>query len=165
VTDAGLRPAETPRPISRLRAWLTLSPRERRDAVRAALLVCGCSLGLRALGVRRMMTWAARPARRRVAADDRATIDAAVRAVSRVARHSPAPGTCLSRSLALQRWLSQAGVDSTIHLGGRVAGGALDAHAWLEWNGTVLTDGPDVERRFPPLVRVGPGSSAGRGRS
>jgi hypothetical protein len=136
---------------SRGRAWLALSGQERTLAIRLAFLVGACSLGLRTLGARRMAAWARRLARPRSHADADLTVAAAVKALQRIVRHSPAPGTCLSRSLALQRWLSAHGIESTLHLGGRLVDGTLDAHAWVERNGTILNDAADVAHRFTPL--------------
>jgi hypothetical protein len=151
MNDASPLPARASHGPSRGRAWLALSSQERTLAVRLAFLVCACSFGLRTLGVRRMSAWASRLARHRSNADADLTVAAAVKALQRIACHSPAPGTCLSRSLALQRWLSQHGLESTLHLGGRLVNGALDAHAWVERNGTILNDAADVACRFTPI--------------
>jgi hypothetical protein len=151
MLEASILRGRAGRAPSRVRAWLALPYPEQVAVFRMALLVCACSVGLHTLGVRRMMAWAAGPVLRASAADADSAVAAAVKALGRVGRHSPRPGTCLSRSLALQRWLSRSGVDSTLRFGGRVVNASLDAHAWVERDGAILNDTPDVADRFAPL--------------
>ena len=71
-----------------------------------------------------------------------------VAAMSRVARHGPYRGECLSLSMALVWLLRLRRVRADLHLGVRLVDGRLDAHAWVEHDGLVLTDGQDVATRF-----------------
>ena len=72
-------------------------------------------------------------------------------AIERVRRHSPLPGTCLSRSLALEYLLARQGIGSQLQIGVRRAADALSAHAWIEVDGRALNDTPGVHREFAPL--------------
>lgn len=78
-----------------------------------------------------------------------AAVDRAIRAVARFVPRA----TCLARALAAQRILGRAGVRSELRIGVATgAGGALDAHAWLECaDGTVVGDPGRPEHRPLPL--------------
>jgi hypothetical protein len=80
------------------------------------------------------------PAARRVA-----------RVVAMAARHTLAPNTCLHRSLALWWLLGRRGLDSQLKMGARLHDGRLDAHAWVEHDGIVVNDDPEVTRGYTPL--------------
>ena len=73
-------------------------------------------------------------------------------AVSRVKYHSPLRGNCLSQSLALVWLLRREGLTPTLRLGVRLQDAKFDAHAWVEDEGRVLNDTPDVHTRFAPLT-------------
>lgn len=76
-------------------------------------------------------------------------------AVGRAAEHGVFRATCLVRSVALQRMLRARGHrGSRIQIGVRMKGGALLAHAWVEWEGEVLGDTPANTRSYAPLVDV-----------
>ena len=82
-------------------------------------------------------------------------------ALRRAARLLPWRSSCLVRALALADLLAREGVpDSLIRLGVRRDGAAIDAHAWVELDGRVVGDDPDVVRRFAPLGAVTPASGA-----
>ena len=63
-------------------------------------------------------------------------------------RYSPFPSSCLTRSLALVRMLKKDGIESQLRIGVRIAGTALDAHAWVEYAGMPVNDTADVAHRF-----------------
>jgi hypothetical protein len=58
--------------------------------------------------------------------------------------------TCLVRALAARRLLARHGYPSTLHLGVARAPHGLDAHAWLECQGTTLI-GAAAPGRYTPL--------------
>lgn len=103
---------------------------------------------LRVIGVGRTMAWTQRRTVRRSCAHEAATVEALARALMRSERHSPFPGTCLSRSLALQFLLARRGITSILRLGGRLVDGRLEAHAWVEYAGAVMGSPPDLATRF-----------------
>jgi hypothetical protein len=69
------------------------------------------------------------------------TVDEAAWAVTAAARR--VPGTrCLAWALALRGLLAQAGRASELRIGVRAGGpGAIEAHAWIECDGRVLSWG------------------------
>lgn len=71
--------------------------------------------------------------------------------VDLAARYSPLRPNCLVRSLTLRWLLQRQGIASELHIGVRKQGDKLEAHAWLEWQGAVLNDRPDVALHFSPF--------------
>ena len=71
-------------------------------------------------------------------------------AITRVEVYAPLAGNCLSRSLTLWWLLRRHGVAADVRLGVNLAEG-FAAHAWVEWQGQVLNDTPDVSSRYQPL--------------
>ena len=79
------------------------------------------------------------------------------RALGRAARYGVFRPTCLVRALALQRMLRRRGFpDSSVRVGVRrpSGGGALLAHAWVEYRGAVLADEEWRVRQFEELARL-----------
>jgi Transglutaminase-like superfamily len=70
-------------------------------------------------------------------------------------RNHPGTITCLQRSLALQTVLHRRGMPSTLRFGVRTGKKGPEAHAWIEVNGVVLNDTPDVAQRFPAFAPAG----------
>ena len=59
-----------------------------------------------------------------------------------------ANATCLRRSLVLWYLLRRDGIDSDLRLGVRKQGSGVFGHAWVEIDGTVINDEPDVIRQY-----------------
>ncbi|MDW8215970.1 MAG: lasso peptide biosynthesis B2 protein [Acidobacteriota bacterium] len=78
--------------------------------------------------------------------------------VGRATRHTLRPTTCLIRALALWFWLTRRGVACEIVLGVQKTPGALEAHAWVEWQGKPLLEAADVRQHYAafdqPLSRI-----------
>jgi hypothetical protein len=70
------------------------------------------------------------------------------RIVDIAARRSPAPATCLTRSLVLGWLLRRRGVDAQLRIGVRLVDGQLCAHAWLECDGAPLNEQPAVVAQY-----------------
>ena len=51
--------------------------------------------------------------------------------------------------------LASRGVPTELRFGARRALGQVEAHAWVELDGRVVNDAPDVADRFPPLEAAG----------
>ncbi len=64
------------------------------------------------------------------------------------ARYGPYSGNCLSRSLTLWWLLRQQGLESQLRIGVSNAAGRFEAHAWIEYQGVVINDRPDVGEHF-----------------
>lgn len=137
------------------RGWFDLPRAERRAVIVTAVLVPATHILIRIINYRQTMavaTWtAARWPARPPVADTRLVIDQLRLATARVQRYSPLPGNCLSRSIVLWWRLRRRGLAPDLRLGVSLAGGEFAAHAWVEHEGRVLNDTPDVARRYPPL--------------
>ena len=74
----------------------------------------------------------------------------AVRWADQIARVGGRPygATCLDRSVFLWFLMSQRGLDAGIRIGVAFEGNRLDGHAWVELDGRVVNDKPDVADRF-----------------
>jgi hypothetical protein len=68
-------------------------------------------------------------------------VETAARAVPRA--------TCLSQALAADAMLRRAGRTPTLRIGVAKEGGSLEAHAWLELDGSVLVGDHDLHRYTP----------------
>ncbi len=133
-------------------ALRALSWRERLRVVGAAFVLPVSLVLLRLLGYRRTVRVGERFSRRRpVPVDAAARADTTARIMWKVNERLHLPSTCLSRCLALWYLLRLQGVPTAIHLGVRADGAPLDAHAWVEHDGRVLTDDDDVATRYAVL--------------
>lgn len=68
-----------------------------------------------------------------------------------VARHLPFGTNCLEQSLALWWLLRQRGIPADLRIGVRKDAGSFEAHAWVETNGTVLSESGEQHTHFVPL--------------
>jgi hypothetical protein len=114
--------------------WRRLTANEKILVVRAAATVAAMSIGVRTVGLKRML---------RAAEDAKPTAEGApdyaavVKAVERVGRYVPG-GTCLAQSLALTWMLRTRGIAAHVRVGVQMARG-FHAHAWVEVNGVAVT--------------------------
>jgi hypothetical protein len=103
---------------------------------RSWFLLLTIDLGLRLLSFKKVQALLQIGASARSTSDDPASLIRRLGwLVAIAARHHLYPMTCLRRSLALQRLLAGSGVAADLRLGVRKQDGALQAHAWLEWDG------------------------------
>jgi hypothetical protein len=140
------------------RLW-RLTPAERGLLLWALALLPLTALALRLIGFRRWQTLLARLAPIRPGLNkDAATIIEEGRVVARLvdaaARHGLYRATCLPRSLALWCLLRRCGIDSNLRIGVRKEAGDIQAHAWVEYRGTVLNDGATVSERYAAFDRA-----------
>lgn len=132
--------------------WRRLPQAERRDFLAVAVAIPAAAAALHTLGYQRTLracerlTSTAAPA-----ADARAVELALGRALRRAETYAPFRGVCLSRSVALWCLLRRRGVQGRLCLGARLDAGRLSAHAWVECDGRIVNDTPDVRERFVPL--------------
>ena len=57
-------------------------------------------------------------------------------------------GSCLDRSVFLWFALRQQGLNPALRIGVARGSGAIDGHAWVELDGSVVNDAPDVASHF-----------------
>jgi transglutaminase superfamily protein len=134
--------------MKRLRSFLRLAPPDRRLLIAAALLVGTIRLGLWLLPFQTMQRILGRltPRPPRMAADDPTSAAKIAWAVETTARYLPA-ATCLTQALAAQVLLSRRGLSARVHIGvSKGANQRLEAHAWVESQGTVVIGGSGRER-------------------
>jgi hypothetical protein len=79
---------------------------------------------------------------------------AIARLVGIAAAHVPVDAACLHRSLVLWRLLRGRGIPCELRLGAGTAGGAFEAHAWVECEGVALNEGADHLSRYRPFGRA-----------
>jgi hypothetical protein len=140
-------------------AWRGLTGFERRQTVAAVVWLPLVTLGLRGLGFRRLRTGLARLAPPPAGSlepspTDEAHAAAVARAVSRAGRYGAVRGSCLAQSLAVWWLLRRRGLEAEVCIGVRGPTDTLEAHAWVEHRGRVLTDTADVRMRFAAFERV-----------
>ena len=140
-----------------LHAWRQLTWIERRRLIQAWVLLPLISFGLRLFGLRRLQRLLRHGMSREVASDQGGANDGnnVLTECQNIAKmtniavgHSLFVATCLHRSLVLWWLLGREGFASDLHLGARKAKGQFEAHAWVEYQGTVLNDTEDVHERF-----------------
>ena len=60
--------------------------------------------------------------------------------------------TCLRRSLAFQILLAHRGIPTDLRFGVRYAADKIEAHAWLEYNGSPISEPEAITGRFAALA-------------
>ena len=70
------------------------------------------------------------------------------RMITVAAAYIPLTISCLDRSISLSILLHRQGIKSELFLGVRKDQGDFEAHAWVEIDGVVLNDTPDVRERY-----------------
>jgi hypothetical protein len=136
------------------KAW-QLSGAERWLLAQAFLALALVVLGLRCWGFRRLqarLNQGAAPALH--SSPLKSDLDQA-RATARLVRAAAGYAlwrpTCLPQSLVLWWLLRRQGIYADLRLGVIPKAGRLEAHAWVEFQGTVLNDRDDVYLRFAPF--------------
>ena len=74
--------------------------------------------------------------------------------VHAAARHAVCGTRCLPRSLVLWALLRRQGFSPALRFGARNTDGRFEAHAWVEYQGQVVNDRPDVGQRFAPFAKI-----------
>ena len=83
------------------------------------------------------------------------------RIVSIAAGHGLYKPTCLRRSLLVWWFLHRQGIKSSICFGVRMSDRQLEAHAWVEYNGSVVNDSANVNEHYEALNDVLPSTRWG----
>ncbi|MGH9680408.1 MAG: lasso peptide biosynthesis B2 protein [Candidatus Acidiferrales bacterium] len=145
-------------------------PRAERVLILQAMAVLPLTgMGLRILGFRRwkklMDRFSAVPlsARAMDSTEQVETAGRVVRAVRSAELHGLGTPNCLERSLTLRWLLRRQGIGGELHIGARKNGSRLEAHAWVELDGQVLNDTPEVHihySRFDAPIAEGSGNHA-----
>ena len=137
--------------MHRVNTWRALTRDQQRALLRSWLLFPVLIVMLRIRGYRRLQAWLLRISPEPRQADAQAVRSAAqetARLVEIAARYSVLTANCLSRSMMLWWLLRRRGVATELRIGVRKRDGLFEAHAWVELDGWVLNDAPDVKSRF-----------------
>ena len=136
------------------RRFLALAAPERMIVLEAAARLCLTWLDVRFLGMDSRKVHLERRAPATGAADQSAKVVEAqkiARLESSAARHLFFSPNCLVQSLALRAMLLRRGIDPDLRIGARQEPGKFEAHAWLEFNDTVLNDASGEHHHFTPF--------------
>ena len=126
--------------------FIAFSRAERRLLLASAFLLPLLAASVRVFGLARVMGWlACQPAETRQSDTEAPALAALVDAA---AHHLPMACSCLTRSLLLDWMLRRRGFASELRIGVRLVGGNLQAHAWVQLDGTPLNDAPVAAGRF-----------------
>jgi hypothetical protein len=145
-----LSPRRLRRLVEAVRRLRGRSPAERRTVLRALGVTALMWLAVRAVSVRRIVRWTEVPpgSIRTMSSGEETRILWAVAAVNR--RLFP-DRPCLTQALAARYLLSRGGVPSVLQIGVARDGSDLQAHAWLEREGRVITGGEHSPARYQRL--------------
>ncbi|MBI3088629.1 MAG: lasso peptide biosynthesis B2 protein [Candidatus Omnitrophica bacterium] len=108
-------------------------------------------IGLRLLPFRRVTRIMLRALPRRTP-PPQARLDEVTRLASAVFRRAPVTLTCLKQTLILGALLARRGVPVNLKIGVAKTADTLQAHAWLEQDGLIVADQPDVAQRFQAVL-------------
>ncbi len=136
-------------------------------AIQVPLALAAVAAGTRRWGLIRVQNALARLVRSEAPPTPDDSADRAMRlawSVDAIARRVPWRASCLHRSLVLWWVLRRVGIDSDLRIGvrrsrgvadpGGADDGALEFHAWIEHDGRVINDRPDVGTSFAVFDRV-----------
>jgi hypothetical protein len=132
-----------------------LSRSERATARLAWCLLPVIALSIKWAGLTRTMRWLRSRIEKAGSRADIVPADyaaSAARLVPLMAIYTPIPAVCLAQSVTLWFLLARKGIDSAVRIGVSKDSGGFGAHAWVDMNGKVLLDRPDVADRFSVIV-------------
>jgi hypothetical protein len=130
-----------------------LSPRERRQLLRAWLLLPGTAFCLRLLGFGvtcRLLRHLAHVPTQTPASLPKA--QELTRLVAIAGRHHVRSFTCLEHSLTVWAMLQAQGIAGELRIGVRKEAGKFLAHAWVEVAGCVVNDRAQVTSDYAPFA-------------
>jgi hypothetical protein len=144
----------------KLRTFSSLGNDERVLIFQALLLPLAVQLGFRTTGVSntqaRLRNWARGKATTGLPVPPESVIRLARRAQGVTRRLIGSNGTCLQRSLTLWAILTRRGVAVDLRVGFRRQAGAIEGHAWVEYQGEPINEAPEVVDTYT----VTPGEAA-----
>jgi hypothetical protein len=140
--------------MQRLRKLVHLTSSDRHLLVSAALVLGAIRLGLWLLPFQTLRRLLARSisVSTELQASDQAFVGKVVWAVEGASRYMPGGVKCLARALATQVLLGRCGHPTQLYIGvAKDKQGNLEAHAWVESQGRIITGGLRDMTRFTPL--------------
>jgi len=151
----------------RLRRFRKLSRVDRRDLLRAALLLPVISISLRMRGFVRTKNWLQKKylpqGNQLETPQDQLRAVSAARMVRVAGRLGGGRASCLEESLALLWLLGETGIAAELRIGVRKTQEKFEAHAWVEYEGKALNEPEARHRHFAAfsdaLKNLPPGNS------
>ena len=146
--------------MNKWRRLIELSAPERSLLAQSLVLLPLAGLALRLMGLRNYQRLLDRfsPGSHMAEAGGELKLRDQVRKTARLVgaagRHGPYRANCLPQSLTLWWLLRRQGIESRLRFGARKNARRMEAHAWVEFEGTPLNDGADVGERFKPFERA-----------
>jgi len=138
----------------RVRRFCQLAPEDRGLVLQGVVFLSLTTIGLRTMNFRRCrelierFSFSGPPSQRIETSSQMECGKRIVAAMHAVERNSPWRANCLERSLALWWFLRLNHIDGELHIGARKNESRFEAHAWVEWNGYVVNDNPDVHEHY-----------------
>lgn len=139
--------------MSRVGRFLSRGHTEKRVFYLAAVLVPVVRVGLAVLGFRRVRGWLLQR-ESRASRIDEATPEMVDWAVQSVARKTLYDRPCLTQSLVVSHLLRRAGFRPEVRIGVKKADDRLEAHAWVEIEGRVVSGGRRSPEIYTPLTSI-----------
>lgn len=137
--------------IRKLYTWRSFSKKERSLFLQALILLPVVSLSLRLRGLQRTKTAIASLLNQDISLPPEAqapVVAKTTRMVNIATRYSPLWTNCLKKSLVLWYLLQRQGINSELRIGVRKDEGDFTAHAWVEYQGMVLSDRQNVGQHY-----------------
>ncbi len=133
----------------KLRTILGLNPVERALLRRAWFRLLAAGLALRFLPLPKVQALLGAGSRRPLTTPVPTSRIAGL--VAAAARNHLLTLHCLPRALVLQSLLGDQGIQADLRIGVRRREKEMEAHAWVEQDGRVVGDSPELVRRYLPL--------------
>ena len=145
--------------MNKLYRFRKLQHREQKILLAAVIELPLMAFVLKLMGFRRvqniLLRFGARKPRNRIGGAPASTVEAQniEKLVSAAVNEGIYRANCLERSLTLWWLLRREGISSQLKIGVRKAKDKLEAHAWIEVNGSVLNDDPAVQANYSPFTQ------------
>jgi len=141
-------------PMRGLRTLTRLSSPHRSLVLRALVIVACTRLALSVLSFRTLQHLINVSVRLPFSLPAETQVTRLVWAVRAASKRVPA-ASCLTQSLALQFMMAQSGRAARIHIGvAKQSGSVFQAHAWVEYAGTVLLSELSEIESYSPLITM-----------
>ena len=133
--------------------WRQLTGGQKRQLVLLGIALPATGALIWMLGLKRtsaLYEWlGGQPLLRPAGPQDLQEAEALAQLANIVGRRGPIKSTCLRQAVLLRVWLRRRGLDARLKIGVQKTNGQLDAHAWVELEGTPLAQPNLTHHPFP----------------
>lgn len=137
--------------IQKIKNWLRFSSLERRLTIEAIVVHAVALVCIKLISLKFWNRHIVPLSRAEFTRQQDEAIRISREALNRARRNTGIQGACLSQSITLAWLLRRFDIQAELVLGTHYQGDGLAAHAWLEIDGTVINDNPDVAEGFTVL--------------